>query len=217
MIAGAAVRELLAHSFACAARVSMPPGSSRDSHVLGNVDGAPSLIAPSSAIVHATAAVSSEQPAPLTVTAVAMKGMVAADMTMGGDTVLAHLETFERHVLRGRWSLVTSDDSDHVFVAKDGSDEVNEPHDVEGVFARQLFEDDEGQRYQFRLRDAVQNPQPMAALMSRRRVGRTTLHVGTTSASVCFQVCVFIRPSPWKRACLLADAGRVLVLGDARV
>ena len=62
-----------------------------------------------------------------------MKGMVAADMTMDGDTVLTHLETFERHVLRGRWSLVTSDDSDHVFVAKDGSDDVNEFHDVEDI------------------------------------------------------------------------------------
>ena len=125
-----------------------------------------------------------------------MKGMVAADMTMDGDTVLTRLETFERHVLRGRWSLVTSDDSDHVFVAKDGSDDVSEFHDVEDIFARQLFEDDEGQRYLLRLRDAVRNPQPMAALMSRHRVGRITLHVGTTSASVCFQVYVFIRPRP---------------------
>ena len=172
----------------------MAPGSSTDPRALPIALEGPSTSSTAPTLGSGAATMRAEQPTDLMVTAVAMKGMVAADRTASGDTVLTHMHTFERHVLRGEWSLVVQENSPNVFVAKDGSVACDEYHDVEDLFARQLFQDENGERYLVRIRDGAPDWQPMATLMSRHRRARMTMHIDNTSASLAFDVYVFNRP-----------------------
>jgi hypothetical protein len=171
----------------------MAPARSADPCTLPVARGGSNTSSTVSTVGSGAVAVRAEQPIARTVTAVAMKGMVGADRTASGDTVLTHMPTFERRVLRGRWSLAVQESSDDAFVAKDSSDTGDEYHDVEWIFARQLFLGAAGERYLARLRDRKPDWQPTATLTSRHRRALMTMHADKTSAILTYEVYVFNR------------------------
>jgi hypothetical protein len=166
----------------------MAPENSTDPRALPIALEGPSTSSAAPTLGSGAATMRAEQPTGRTVAAAATKGMVTAGRTASGDTVLAHMQTFERHVLRGVSSLVVHENCANVFASKDSSVAGDERHDVEDLFGRQLFQDEVGGRYLARIRDGQPCWQAMATLMSRHRRARMTMHVDSTSASSAFGV-----------------------------